>query len=54
MVVVHALMVPGKTVKTVDSGGETRWRGWVVLLAVALGILAGAMAAGRIKFPIPR
>jgi len=53
-VVVHIPMVlPRRTWKTVHLNGEARWRGWAVVVAVGLGILAGAMAAGRLKFPIP-
>jgi len=52
-VVVPALMVTGKVLKMAGRNPETRWRGWAIVLAVALGVLAGAVAAGRIKFPIP-
>jgi hypothetical protein len=41
-----------KTLKALARQAETRWRGWLVVLTVALGILAGAVAAGRIKFPV--
>jgi len=51
-VVVHTPMVSVKTLKSADRRGEARWRGWAVLLAVALGILAGAVEAGRIRFQV--
>jgi hypothetical protein len=38
--------------KAVARQAESRWRRWLLLLAVALGILAGAVAAGRIRLPI--
>ena len=41
-----------KTLKTVARYASTNWRLCLVVLAVALGILAGALASGRIKFPI--
>lgn len=42
----------GKALKTVRRNAEARWRGWAVVLAVALGILMGAVASGRVKLHI--
>jgi len=42
----------GKVLKTVTRNAKTRWRGWAVVLAVALGILMGAVASGRVKLHI--
>jgi hypothetical protein len=50
-VVIHAAYM-GKVSKTIPRKAETRWRLWLVALAVALGILAGALASGRISLHI--
>jgi hypothetical protein len=41
-----------KTLKPIARRAESRWHLWLVVLALAIGILAGAAAAGRIKFPV--
>jgi len=43
----------GKALKTASVKTDKKWLIGILLVAVALGILAGAIAAGRMKFGIP-
>jgi len=44
----------GKASKTIPRNADTRWRLWLVVLAVALGVLVGVLASSQIGLHIHR